>query len=92
MLTAGSPSRPAITRWPCSTLTPSNWFQVTTNYWGGGGPGTSGITAGPLTAPGASQATPGQSTYNPGTWAYPATYGAGGDGENFWVDVEVTPT
>jgi hypothetical protein len=71
----------------------STWFLVNTGYWTGGGPGTNGITNGPLTAPGVSGATsPGQSTYNQGSWAYPGTYGSGGDGENFWVDVEVTPT
>ena len=71
----------------------SKWFLVLTGYWNGGGPGSDGITTGPLTAPGVSTATsPGQSTYNQGSWAYPGTYGSGGDGENFWVDVEVTPT
>ena len=56
-------------------------------------PGASGITAGPVTAPGTSAATsPGQSTYNEGSWAYPQTYGTNGNGENYWVDVEVTPT
>ena len=70
----------------------SKWYQVTTSYWGSGGPGASGITAGPLTAPGPSAATsPGQGTYNPGSWAYPQSYGSGGNGENYWVDVEVTP-
>jgi hypothetical protein len=70
----------------------SKWFQVTTNYWGTGGPAANGIAAGPLTAPGLPGATsPGQGTYNPGTWSYPAVYGTGGNGENFWVDVEVTP-
>jgi hypothetical protein len=71
----------------------STWFLVNTGYWSGGGPGTNGITTGPLTAPGVSAATsPGQSTYNQGSWAYPGTYGSGADGENFWIDVEVTPT
>jgi hypothetical protein len=68
----------------------ANWFQITTGYWSAGGPGTQGITSGPLTAPGVSTASsPGQGTYNPGSWAYPLT---GGTGENFWVDVEVTPS
>ena len=68
----------------------SPWFQVTPDYWDDGGPGTNGISAGPLTAPGTSTATsPGQSTYNPGAWAYPLS---GGTGENFWVDAEVTPS
>ena len=50
----------------------SEWYQAATGYWGSGGTGASGITAGPLTAPGASAATsPGQGTYNKGSWAYP---------------------
>jgi hypothetical protein len=66
------------------------WFQGTPAYWTTG-PGGNGITAGPLTAPSASAATsPGQGTYNIGSWAYPQTYAAAG-GENYWVDVEVTP-
>ena len=72
----------------------SPWFQITTGYWASGGPAANGITAGPLSAPGLSAASsPGQSTYNEGsTWAYPASYGSGGDGENYWIDVEVTPS
>jgi hypothetical protein len=70
----------------------TNWFQVTPSYWGTGGPGAGGIATGPITAPSLTNATsPGQSTYNPGSWAYPLSYGSGGNGENFWVDVEVTP-
>jgi len=71
----------------------SMWYQATTGYWGSAGVGAGGITAGPVTAPGMSAATsPGQSTYNEGSWAYPASCAAAGDGENFWVDVEVTPS
>jgi len=72
----------------------SVWFQITTGYWASPGPAVSGITAGPLSAPGLSGATsPGQSTYaESGTWAYPSTYGTGGNGENYWIDVEVTPS
>ena len=71
----------------------SDWFLFTTGYWGGGGPGAKGITTGPLTAPSASAATsPGQCTYNAASWAYPDTYGNAGNGENYWVDVEVTPS
>jgi hypothetical protein len=71
----------------------SDWYKVTTGYWGNGGPGGAGITAGPLTVPGLADATsPGQGTYNPGSWAYPLTYGTAGDGENYWIDVEVTPS
>ena len=54
-------------------------------------PAPPGITAGPLTAPGESTATsPGQSSYNAGSWAYPNSYSSGS--ENYWVDVEVTPS
>jgi hypothetical protein len=71
----------------------AEWYQATVNYWATGGPGANGITAGPLTAPSLSAATsPGQSTYNAGSWAYPNTYASSGNGENNWVDIEVTPT
>jgi hypothetical protein len=71
----------------------SKWYQATTGYWSSGGTGASGITNGPLTAPGESTATsPGQSSYNKGSWAYPNTYESGTPGENYWVDVEVTPS
>jgi hypothetical protein len=70
----------------------SQWYQATTNYWGSGGPASNGITAGPVIAPGTSAATsPGQATYNYGSWAYPQTYVSAGGGECYWVDVEVTP-
>jgi len=68
----------------------AEWYQATVNYWTSG-PGASGITAGPLSAPDSSAATgPGQATYNAGSWAYPQTYSSG-NGENYWVDAEVTP-
>jgi Domain of unknown function (DUF4082) len=71
----------------------SSWYQATSGYWGTGGPGAGGITAGPVTAPGTAAATsPGQSTYHAGSWAYPQTYVSAGNGENYWLDVEVTPT
>jgi hypothetical protein len=70
----------------------SEWFQASLNYWGSG-PGTKGITAGPVTAPGTSAASnPGQGTYNAGSWAYPQTYASSGNGENYWLDIEVTPS
>lgn len=71
----------------------SKWYQTTTGYWASGGTGAGGITAGPLTAPGTSAATsPGQSTYNKGSWGYPNTFDSSTPGENYWVDVEVTPS
>ncbi len=71
----------------------TEWYQAATGYWGTGGPGANGITAGPVAAPAASTATsPGQCTYNYGTWGYPQTYASAGNGENYWTDVELTPT
>jgi hypothetical protein len=71
----------------------SQWYQATNGYWVTGGPGVNGITAGPVSAPGTSAATsPGQCTYSYGSWSYPQTYASAGNGENYWTDVEVTPT
>ena len=71
----------------------SKWYQATIGYWTSGGTGAAGITAGPLTAPGeAAASSPGQSTYNKGSWAYPSTYETSTPGENYWVDIEVTPS
>jgi hypothetical protein len=67
----------------------SPWYQATVGYWSSG-PGADGITSGPLTAPGPGAASPGQSTYNKGSWAYPAS--TAGNGENNWIDLEVTPS
>jgi hypothetical protein len=68
----------------------TQWFPGTAAYWTTG-PGANGITAGPLSAPGAPTATsPGQGTYHAGAWGYPQTYAPAG-GENYWTDVEVTP-
>ena len=70
-----------------------NFYQETEGYFGGGGPASSaGITYGPLSAPNAARATaPGQTTYQHGGWLYPDTYDTEFDGQNRWVDVEVTP-
>jgi hypothetical protein len=71
----------------------SEWYQTNTGYWNSGGAGVGGITSGPLTAPGESTASsPGQGSYHSGSWAYPSTYASGSPGENYWVDVEVTPS
>jgi hypothetical protein len=70
----------------------SPWYQATNFYWGTG-IGANGITAGPITAPGASSAaSPGQCTYHAGSWGYPDSFATSGNGENYWTDVEVTPT
>lgn len=71
----------------------SEWYQATDGYWATGGTAANGITTGPLTAPGLAAATsPGQSTYNYATWGYPGTFASAGNGECYWLDVEVTPT
>jgi hypothetical protein len=66
----------------------SEWMAVTPSYWstGAGGPG---ITNGVITAPDSASATPGQGSYET-TWSYPGLFITGG--ENYWVDVEVTPS
>lgn len=69
-----------------------NFYQETEDYWGTGA-GANGIVSGPLTAPNAANATaPGQITYHHGAFAYPDTYDNEFNGQNRWVDVEVTPT
>jgi len=69
-----------------------NFYQETEGYWGTGA-GAGGIASGPLTAPSTSNATaPGQATFTHGAFAYPDTYDAQLDGQNRWVDVEVTPS
>ncbi len=71
----------------------TGWYKATIGYWVSGGTGANGITTGPLTAPGSSSATsPGQGTYNLAFWGYPATFATAGNGENYWTDVEITPT
>jgi hypothetical protein len=70
----------------------AQWYQTAIGYWSSGGTGANGIAAGPLTAPGdAAASSPGQSTFAVGGWAYPDTYETSTPGENYWVDVEVTP-
>jgi hypothetical protein len=67
------------------------------------GPGADGITAGPLSTPnvanGAScisnslgAVVTGNSTYQDGAFAYPDTFDTKDNGENRWIDIEVTPT
>ena len=71
-----------------------NFYLETENYFGGDGPASSaGITYGPLSAPNVANATaPGQTTYQHGGWLYPDTYDTEFDGQNRWVDVEITPS
>ena len=69
-----------------------NFYQETEDYWGSGA-GANGIASGPLAAPSTTDATvPGQTTYQHGSFAYPDTYDSDYNGQNRWVDVEVTPS
>jgi Domain of unknown function (DUF4082) len=70
-----------------------NFYQETEDYFAGGGPAAaSAITYGPLSAPDTANASPpGQITFQHGGWLYPDTYDTDFDGQNRWVDVEVTP-
>ena len=63
----------------------SNWYSATSHYWDIG-PGSGGITNGPVTAPSGGDG--GQDTFDTSaSLTYPATaFGAA----NYWVDVEVT--
>jgi hypothetical protein len=64
------------------------WFGVTVNYWSTGD-GATGKNFGVLTVPNNANASPGQSSWNTPTWAYPNTSASP---ENDWIDVEVIPT
>ena len=88
-LAAGTKYKVAVVN---GTANPGSWNSATLDYWSTG-PGGSGISSGPISAPNESNASsPGQSTYNPGTaFTYPATYDTGG-APTYWVDVEVTPS
>lgn len=75
-------------------------------YYFGTGPGSQNIVIGPLTVPNAANAASciansgpqqgqvitGNSTYQDGPWSYPYTFDVKDNGENRWVDVEVTPS
>jgi hypothetical protein len=68
-----------------------NFYQATEELLGTG-TGANSIISGPLTAPNTGDATvPGQTTYHHGGFPYPDTYDNEFDGQNRWVDVEVTP-
>jgi len=67
------------------------FYQEDIDYFSSG-PGASNIVNGPLTCPNTSNAAPpGNSTYQDGSWSYPDTFDNHDDGENRWIDIEVTP-
>lgn len=63
-----------------------NWYTTTANYWSSG-PGSGGITNGPLSAPNNAGGDGGQDTFSTSSLTYPATsFNAG----NYWLDPEVS--
>ena len=73
--------------------TGTGWNAYTPSYWTTGA-GASNLVSGPITMPNETNATsPGQSTYqtSSSTFLYPNTYASGTPGQNYWVDIEVTP-
>jgi len=77
------------------------FYTENVDYFGTG-PGANGITAGPLSSPNVANGAAcisnslgtvvtGNSTYQDGPFAYPHTFDTKDNGENRWVDVEVTP-
>lgn len=69
----------------------AKFYQEDVDYFSSG-PGGSNIVNGPLTCPSVANATaPGNSTYQDGSWSYPDTFDNKDDGENRWIDIEVTP-
>jgi hypothetical protein len=68
--------------------TVANWYSLTASYWTSGA-GGSGITNGPLSAPGNAGGDGGQDTFSTSVPAYPnSSFNA----SNYWVDPEVTTT
>jgi hypothetical protein len=69
----------------------SKFYTETVDYFSSG-PGGNGLACGPITVPNVTNAQPpGNSTYQDGAWAYPETFDDDDEGENRWIDVEVTP-
>lgn len=64
-----------------------NWFAVITHFWDTG-PGGSGLTYGPLSLPNNASASPGQNSWNAGSFGYPNTSTSP---ELDLIDVEVIP-
>lgn len=64
----------------------NNWYAATASWWTSG-PGASGITSGPLSAPSSAASAEGQDNFIvSAVLAYPAS---GGTGTNYWLDPEV---
>ena len=67
----------------------TNWYSDTAGYWTTG-PGSGGVTNGPLSAPNNAGASPGQDSFIvTGSLAFP---NSSGNGANYWIDPEVTVT
>lgn len=67
------------------------FYQEDVDYFSTG-PGSSNIVNGPMTIPATDNAFSGNSVYLDGPWAFPITFDDKDDGENRYIDVEVTPS
>ena len=65
--------------------TAADWYSGTGAYWTSG-PGSAGITNGPLSAPNNAGSANGQNQYHVGATL---TFPVNSNGSNYWVDVEV---
>ena len=82
-LTAGTHYKAAI-----GNFSGASFYGGTSAYWTTG-PGSAGISNGPLSAPSNAASVDGQDTFTTGVaLAYPAT----SVGANYWIDPEVTPS
>lgn len=86
---ASPPALAASTAYVAAVFYSGNlaWFSPTDTYYTTGA-GSGGITNGPLTAPGGS-GKQGWFTNGTGSISYPSNTAL--DGENWWLDVQVTP-
>ncbi len=66
----------------------ANWFGKTTNVFSTGDLQVNGFTNGVLTIPNNGASTPGQQSWNAGSWGYPATSSSP---DANWIDAEVIP-
>jgi hypothetical protein len=84
ILTAGAAYTAAV--WQPAAV---SWYSAQTGYWSSGA-GASGLTDGPLSAPGDAASANGQGSYDTtGAWTYPGSNP--GTAESHYVDPEVTP-
>lgn len=67
------------------------FYQEDVDYFSTG-PGSANLVNGPLTCPTTDNSYSGNSVYQDGPWSFPVTFDDKDDGENRFIDVEVTPS